>query len=298
MKDLFAGFVTMSLLFYSSVFTTVAQDNPEEPVPCDVDQVNKVLDLALPFGDQMNTVSLGDYPQTLDGDISKMLDWSDLYLSFFNDVYPELPNCIDGLMYGDAVGLMLNRQMTLEAMIVLNDVEIAMNSGDGDFNQAMTDVFQIRSDFAQQGVTSVNNIVNQLMTGTGISGWFPVCTPDQLEFMAQLDAVEEAYAIILPFLQTYLDEGTVHKNIYIGSMNIVTALDVGINNLTAVCSDYYLRLVNDAYLYGDTLTTLTLAQIALSMSGNVNTDRFDALLQYYNDALYGYVTDATATADS
>jgi len=77
MKHLFAVFVMVSLFICTSVFPTAAQDNPDAPVPCDADQVKQVLDLALPFGDQMNTVSLGNYPQTLDGDISKMLDWGD-----------------------------------------------------------------------------------------------------------------------------------------------------------------------------------------------------------------------------
>ena len=298
MKHHIAVFVMVCLLVGLSVFPAAAQDEVFIPEPCTADEVTQLTDTALQWGDQMNTISQKAYDQTADGNIEKLLDWGDLYVSFFYDIYPTLPGCIDGVMYGDAVGLMLNRQMTLETLIVLNDFENTMSSTDADLNQAVTDVFQIQSDFAAQGVTAVNAHVTQLQTGEGVPGWAPACTADQLEFTTQLDAVEEAYSIILPFLQTYLDEGTVETNIHVASMNIVTALDAGINNLAGLCADYYVRLINDVYLYGDTLSTLTLARIAPYMSENVNAERFDALLQFYNDGLYSYVTDATATADS
>ncbi len=300
MKHLVAVFVMVCLFVGASVLPTAAQDESANPIPCTAEEVKQVADLALPFGDQLNTVASGDYSQTLDGDISKMLDWSDLYVSFFNDVYPALPTCIDGVMYGDAVGLLLNRQMTLEAMIVLSDEQIATNSGDADVNQVTTEVFQIQSDFAKQGVGAVNNIVNQVKTGTGIPSWAPACTADQLQFTTQLDSVEEAYTNILPNLQAYLDEGTVGKDTYIASMQIVTTLDAAVNNLSGICADYYTRLANDLYTYGDTLTTLTLGQIAPYITEGDNAERFSTLLGYCNDALNSYLNGATdtATADS
>ena len=296
MKRLVAMFVIVCLLAGMSVLPTAAQDESADPVPCTADEVKQVADLALPFGDQLNTVASGNYDQTLDGDISKMLDWGDLYVSFFNDLYPELPSCIDGVMYGDAVGLLLNRQMTLEAMIVLSDEQIATNSVDSDVDKAMTDALQIQSAFAKQGVSGVNNIVNQVKEGTATPSWVHACSADELQFTTQLDNVEEAYGIIVPYLQDYLDGGSVDKNIYIGSLQIVTALDVAINNLPVVCADYYWRLANDIYNYGDTLTTLTLGQIAPYITEGDNADRFNTLLGYCNDGLSSYVDRLTATA--
>jgi len=47
-----------------------------------------------------------------------------------------------------------------------------------------------------------------------------------------------------------------------------------------LCADFYDHVINDCFVFGDTLTTLTLGQIAPYMSGNASADRFNTLLQY------------------
>lgn len=292
MRHLIVVFVMVCLLICASVFPAVAQN---APVPCNADEIKQVTDTALQWGDQMNTVAQKTYDKTLDGDTAKMLDWGDLYVSFFNDIYSNLPTCIDGIVYGNAVGLMLNRQMTLEAMIVLNDEQNAAKSGDADVNQVLQTTFNLQNDLAKRGVTDVNTLVNQLKAGTGITAWVPTCDAEQAKFSDQLDAFDQTYASLTPALQTYLNDGTVDKATYIASLTLVSDLDTALANQT-LCADFYDHLINALYTYGDTLTTLTLGEVAPSMSGSANADRFDTLLGYCNDALNSYINGATVTA--
>ncbi len=295
MKRLFVIFVMVGLLACVSVFPSFAQDAAAAPVPCDTDQVKQVTDTALQWGDQMNTTSQKAYDKTVDGDIEKMLDWGDLYVSFFNDIYPNLPVCIDGLVYGNAVGLMLNRQMTLETAIVLNDEQNAAKSGDADVNQALQTTLNLQNDLAKQGVTDVNTLVNQLKAGTGITAWVATCTADQAKFTDQLNGFDQTYASLTPALQTYLDSGTVDKDTYIASLKLVGDLDTAMASQT-LCADFYDHLIGDLYTFGDTLTTLTLGQIVTYMPGSASADRFDTLLKYCNDALNSSLNGATDTA--
>jgi hypothetical protein len=300
MKLLVAMFVMMCLFVGVAVFPVMAQDAPAAPVLCTADQVKQVVDLALPFGDQMNTVASGNYPQTLEGDTTKMLDWSDLYVSFFNDVYPSLPDCIDGIAYGNAVGLMLNRQMNLETIIVLNGAQNAMNTGDADVNQALQPAFDIQNELAKVGVSAVNAVVNLLQTGTGIPNWLPDCTADDAELGTQLADLEHTYAGLQPSLQAYLDEGTVDKETYISLLNLVNDMATVANANPEPCNEYYFQLANDLYIFNDTLTTLTLAQIVPYVSDSDNAERLNTLLEYCNGALNSYINGATdtSTADS
>jgi hypothetical protein len=296
MKHYIAVFVMVCLLVCVSVFPSVAQDDIFVPEPCTADEVTQVTDLALPFGDQMNTVASGNYPQTLDGDTTKMLDWGDLYVSFFNDIYPNLPSCIDGIVYGNAVGLMLNRQMNLETIIVLNGAQNATNTGDADVNQALQAVFDIQDALAKVGVSAVNAVVNLLQSGTGIPNWLPDCTADDAEFGTQLADLEHTYAGLQPSLQAYLDDGTVDKETYIGMLNLVNDTATLANANPEPCNEHYSQLANDLYIFNDSLTTLTLAQIAPYMSESDNSERFNMLIEYCNDALNSYLNGATDTA--
>lgn len=296
MKHLFVVFVMVSLLICTSVFPTAAQDNPAAPVPCDADQVKQVTDTALHWGDQMNAVAQGDFDKTLDGDTEKMLAWGELYVSFFNDIYFNLPDCIDGAVYGNAVGLMLNRQMNLETIIVLNGAQNATNSGDADVNQALQAVFDIQDALAKVGVSAVGAVVNLLQSGTGIPNWVPDCTADDAEFGAQLAELEHTYAGLQTSLQAYLDEGTVDKETYIGMLNLVNDTATTANANPAPCNEHYFQLANDLYIFNDTLTTLTLGQIAPYLSESDNSERFNMLLEHCNEALKSYLNGATDTA--
>jgi len=160
-KRRIALFSMLCLFVCTAVFPAAAQDTQAAPVPCTADEVKQVADVGLPFGDQLNTVSLKAYDKTLDGDTANMLDWGDLYVSFFHDVYPKLPTCIDGVVYGNAVGLMLNRQMSFEAMIVLNDEQLAAKSGDADVNQALLAAFKLQGELANAGVRAVNTLITR-----------------------------------------------------------------------------------------------------------------------------------------
>lgn len=300
MKRLVAVSIVVCLLVCAAVLSAAAQDAPTAPVPCNADQVKQVLDLALPFGDQLNTVAAGNYPQTLDGNTTKMLDWGDLYVSFFNDIYYNLPNCIDGVVYGNAVGLMLNRQMNLETIIVLNGAQNATNTGDADVNQALQPVFDIQDALAKVSVSAVNAVVNLLQSDTGIPNWLPDCTADDAELGTQLADLEQTYAGLHPSLQAYLDEGTVDKETYISMLNLVNDTATTANANPEPCNEYYSQMANDLYIFNDTLTTLTLGQIAPYVSETANGERLNMLLAYCNDALNSYLNGATdtATADS
>ena len=298
MKHHIALLVMVCLLVSTAVFPAAAQDAPAAPVPCDADQVKQVADTALQWGDQMNAVAQRAFDQTLDGDTEKMLAWGDLYVSFFNDIYINLPDCIDGVVYGNAVGLMLNRQMNLETILVLNDAQNATKSGDADVNQELQAVFATQDALAKSGISANNAIVNLLQSGTGIPNWMPACTPDQTEVGTQMTDLEETYAGMQPALQAYLENGTVDKDTYITMLKLVNDTGALANANSEPCAENYTRLTNDIYTYGDTLTTLTLGQIAPYMSENTNADQFNTLLQYCNDAMNSYLNEATATPES
>ena len=297
MKHLIAVFGMVCLLVSASVLPAAAQDAPAAPVPCNADQVKQLSDTALHWGDQMNTVWQTTYDKTLEGDTANLLDWGDLYVSYFNDIFPNLPACIDGAVYGDAIGLFLNRQMTISAVLVLNDEQNAAKSGDADVNQALSDTFKLQANLNQRAVAEINGLVNQLKAGTGISSWAATCDAEQAKFSDQLDGFDQTYASLMPAMQTYLDSGTVDKDTYIASLKLVGDLDTAIATQT-LCADFYDHLIGDFYTFGDTLTTLTLGQIAPYMSGNANADRFNTLLNYCNDALNSSVNGATATPKS
>ena len=295
MRHLIVVFVMVCLLVCASVFPAVAQNAPVAPVPCNADEIKQLADTSSHWGDQMNTVWQTTYDKTLEGDTANLLDWGDLYVSYFNDIYPNLPVCIDGVVYGNAVGLFLNRQMTISAILVLNDEQNAAKSGDADVNQALSDTFKLQANLNQKAVADINTLVNQLKAGTGITAWAATCDAEQAKFSDQLDAFDQTYASLMPAMQTYLESGAVDKSTYIASLKLVSDLDTAIASQT-LCADFYDHLIGAFYTYGDTLTTLTLGQIAPYMSGTASADRFNTLLQYCNDALTSYVNGATATA--
>ena len=284
MKYRTAVLVMVCLLVSVAVFPAAAQDAPVAPVPCNADQVKQLSDTALHWGDQMNTVWQTTYDQTLDGDTANLLDWGDLYVSYFNDIYPNLPTCIDGAVYGDAVGLFINRQMTISSILVLNDEQNAAKSGDADVNQALSDTFKLQANLNQKAVAEINGLVNQLKEGTAIAAWAATCDTEQAKFSDQLDGFDQTYASLTPAMQTYLDSGTVDKTTYIASLKLVGDLDTAIATQT-LCADFYDHLIGDLYTFGDTLTTLTLGQIAPYMSDSASAERFNTLLGYCNDAL-------------
>jgi hypothetical protein len=286
------------LLGWTAVLPAAAQD---APVPCTADEAKQVSELGLHFGDQMNTVSLATFDKTLDGDTAKMLGWAGLYRSFFNDVYPQVPLCIDGVVYSNNVGTMLSEQLTLEVTLVLNDIQQAANTGDADVNQGLSDLMTLQGERAQQALPLINAFVTQLNEGTGIPEWLPACTADQLTFTTQLDEFEQTYDGLHDGLQAYLDSGTVDKETYLAVIKLVNDMDTAMKAAEQnTCADYYYRAFEDAYKFGDTFITLTLGQIAPDVQASASAEQFNTLLQYCNDALNAYINPeaATATAES
>lgn len=299
MKQLVVVFAMMCLVVGAAVLPAAAQDSPDAPAPCSADEVKQVADLGLHFGDQMNTVSLATFDKTLDGDIAKMMGWAGLYVSFFNDVVPQLPYCIDGIAYSTNAGGLLNEQMTIEVLLVLNDIQLAAKTGDADVNQGLSDLLKLQSDKAQQSLSTNNALLTQLSKGTGIPAWLPACTDEQLSFTTQLDELELSYDALQPGLQNYLDTGTVDKDTYLASIKLVNDMGAAAKAVEGnLCADYYDRAVGDVYKFGDTFITLTLGQIAPDMAASASADEFNTLLQYCNDALASYISEATATPES
>lgn len=297
MKYHIAVFVLAYLLVTVSVFPSVAQDDMFAPEQCNEDEVQQVTDTALEWGDQMNAVAQTAFEDTLEGNVEKMLNWGELYVSFFNDIYPDLPNCIDGVIYSNAVGLMLSRQMNLETIIVLNIAQNETETGDADVNEALQATFNIQNELATLGVSTVNNVVNFLQSGESFPNWLPACTDDQSELGTQITELEENYADLQPALQAYLENGTVDQDTYIAMLNLVTDSATLTYNNPKPCSEYYSLLVNDVYTYNDTLTTLTLGQIAPYVSDDVNVGWFNDLLLYCNDAL-SFMIEGETTEES
>jgi hypothetical protein len=296
MKRRIALVLLLCLLIRTTVFPAAAQDAPPSRPPCTADEVKQIADTALSFGDQLNAVSTKTYDQTLDGDTAKLLEWVGLYQSFLNDVFPGVPDCIDGVVYGNNVGITLNQQVAIEAALVLDDVQLAAKTDDADLNQGLSDLVQLQSDAVQEGVPAITNLVNQLKAGTATPGWLPACDADQLQFTTQLDDFEQTYASLQSGLQAYLDSGTVDKDTYLAVIKLTTDMATAVKAIGAnVCADYYFRALDDAYKFGDTFTALTLAQAAPAISGN---DQFDTMRQWLNAFLDAYLNTTTATPES
>jgi hypothetical protein len=270
----------MFLLICTTVIPVAAQDAPPSRPPCAADEVTQIADIAGAFGDQLNAILNKDYDQTLDGDTAKLLDWLGLYESFLLNEFPGVPDCVDGVVFGNTVGITLNQQVTLQAALVLDDVQQAANTDDADLYQALSDLVQVQSEAVQAGAAAVSAVVNQMQTGVASPEWLPTCTADQLKFNNQLDEFEQTYASLQGGLQAYLDTGAVDKATYFAVIKLTTDMAVAINAVGAdVCADYYFRALDDAYKFGDTFTALTLGQAAPAISGN---DQFDAMHQWMN----------------
>lgn len=273
-------FLMICLLVFATVIPAAAQDVPPSRPPCTADEVTLIADIAVAFGDQLNTILNKDYDQTLDGDTAKLLDWLGLYQSFLLNEFPGVPDCVDGVVYGNTVGITLNRQVTLQAAVLLEDVQQAAKADDKDLNQALADLVQVQSEAVQAGFSAISAVVSQMQAGVASPEWLPACTADQLQFTIQLDEFEQTYAGLPGGLRAYLDTGTVDKATYFAVMKLVTDMAAAINAISAdVCADYYFRALDDAYKFGDTFTALTLGQTAPVITGN---DQFEAMHQWMN----------------
>jgi hypothetical protein len=113
---------TICMLVCVTVIPAAAQDAPATRPPCTADDVAMIADIATAFGDQLNTVVNKAYEQTPDGDTARLLDWMALYQSFLLNEFPGVPNCVDGVPYGNTVGSTLNQQMTLQAAALLTNI--------------------------------------------------------------------------------------------------------------------------------------------------------------------------------
>lgn len=270
----------LCLLVGTIVFPAAAQDAPPSRPPCTADEVKQIADIAVAFGDQLNTTLNKDYDQTLDGDTAKLLDWLGLYQSFLLNEFPGVPNCVDGVVYGNNVGITLNQQVTLQAALLLEGVQQAAKSSDADLNQALSDLVQLQSEAVQAGVSAINAVVTQMQAGVASPEWLPACTADQLKFSTQLDEFEQTYASLQGGLRAYLDTGTVDNETYFVVTKLTTDMALAINAVGAdVCADYYFRALDDAYKFGDIFTALTLGKAAPAISGN---DQFDTMYQWMN----------------
>ena len=299
MKRRIALVLLLCLLICTTVFPAVAQDAPPSRPPCTADEVKQIADTAVAFGDRLNTVSTKTYDQTLDGDTAKLLDWLGLYQSFLLDEFPGVPDCVDGVVYGNNVGITLNQQVTLEAMVVLGDVQPTEQPGDADLNQALADLVQLQSEAVQAGVPAIDALVSQMQAGTATPDWLPACTADQLQFNTQLDGFEQTYVSLHGGLQAYLDSGTVDKDTYLAATKLVTDMATAVKAIGAnVCADYYFRALDDGYKFGDTFTALTMGQAAPAIAGSANADQFNTMLQWINAMASASLNAVTATPES
>ena len=294
-----ALFLMMCLLVWVTVLPAAAQDAPPSRPPCTADEVKQIADSALAFGDQLNAVSNKSYDQTLDGDTTKLLDWLGLYQSFLLNEFPGVPDCVDGVVYGNNVGITLNQQVTLQAAVVLDDVQQAATSGDDDLYQALSALSQPQSEAVRAGVSAITAVANQMKAGTASPDWLPACTADQLKFNTQLDEFEQSYVSLQGGLQSYLDSGTVDKETYFAATKLVTDMATAVKAIGAnVCADYYFRALDDAYKFGDTFTALTMGQAAPAIAGSANADQFNTMLQWINAMASASLNAATATPES
>lgn len=290
-------FSMMCLLVWATVIPAAAQDAPPSRPPCTADEVKQIADTAVAFGDQLNTILNKTYDETLDGDTAKLLDWLGLYESFLLNDFPGVPDCVDGVVYGNNVGITLNQQVTLQAAVVLDDVQPAATSGDSDLYQALSGLSQPQSEAVRAGVSAITAVANQMKAGTASPAWLPACTADQLKFNTQLDEFEQTYASLQGGLQAYLDSGTVDKATYFAVIKLTTDMAIAINTIGAdVCADYYFRALDDAYKFGDTFTTLTMAQATPAIAGSANADQFSTMQQWLNALLNANLNAGTATA--
>ena len=236
MKRRMTLFLLLSLLICATVFPAAAQDEFPPPPPCTADEIAQAADLALRWGDRMNTFWTKTYAETLDGHTEKMLDWAKLYQSFFTDEFPTAPGCIDGVAYGNNVGTMLNEQVSILAALVLGDVQTATNTSDDDLTQALTPMLQLQGDLVKETITSLDAYVTQLKTGTGIPTWLPACTADQQDFTTQLSDFEQTYANLQRGLQAYQDSGTVDKDTYLAVIKLVADMERRSTPIGRICA--------------------------------------------------------------
>jgi hypothetical protein len=275
----------------------VAQDAPPTRPPCTADEVKQIADTATSFADQLNTILKKTYDETLDGDTVKLLDWLGLYQSFLLDTFPGVPDCVDGVVFGNNVGITLNQQVTLQAAVVLDDINQAAKTSDADLYQALADLAQPQSEAVHAGVPAITAVANQMKAGTASPAWLPTCTPDQLKFNTQLDEFEQTYASLQGGLQAYLDSGTVDKDTYFAVIKLETAMATAINTIGAdVCADYYFRALDDGYKFGDSFSALTMGQAAPAIAGSANADQFNTLLQWINAMLNANLNAGTVAA--
>ncbi len=297
MKLRFILFSLMCLLVWATVFPAAAQDAPPSPPPCTADEVKQIADTADAFRDQLNSILNNAHDETLDGDTAKLMDWMGLYQSFLLDVFPGVPDCVDGVVYGNNVGITLNEQMTIQAALVLDDVNKAAETSDDDLYQALTDLVQPQSEAVHAGAPALNAVADQMRAGTASSDLLPACTTEQLKFNDQLDEFEQTYANLQDGLQAYLDSGTVDKDTYFTMTKLVTDMATAINAIGAdVCADYYFRVLDDAYKFGDTFTALTMGQAAPAVAGSANADQFNTMLEWINAMLNANLNAGTVAA--
>ncbi len=289
MKLRIALFSMMCLLVWVTVIPATAMDAPPSRPPCTADEVKQISDTADAFRDQLNTILQKTYDEMLDGDTVKLLDWLGLYQSFLLETFPGVPDCVDGVVFANNVGITLNQQVTLQAAVVLDDINKAAKTSDDDLYQALAALAQPQSEAVNAGVPAITAVANQMKAGTA--------SPDQLKFNTQLDEFEQTYASLQGGLQAYLDSGTVDKDTYFAMIKLETDMATAINTIGAdVCADYYFRALDDAYKFGDTFTALTMGQAAPAIAGSANADQFNTLLQWINAMLNANLNAGTVAA--
>ena len=223
-------FSMICLLVWATVLPAAAQDAPPSRPPCTAGEVQQISDSADAFRDQLNTILQKTYDETLDGDTTKLLDWLGLYQSFLLNEFPGVPDCVDGVVFGNNVGITLNQQVTLQAALVMDDVNKAAETSDDDLYQALTDLVQPQSEAVHEGAPAINAMANQMKTGTASPDWLPACTTEQLKFNDQLDEFEQTYANLHDGLQAYVDSGTVDKETYFAVIKLETDMATAINS--------------------------------------------------------------------
>lgn len=165
MKLRVALFSMMCLVVFATVIPATAQDAPPSRPLCAADEVTMIADIATAFGDQLNTVMNKAYDQTLDGDTARLLDWLTLYQSFLLNEFPGVPDCIDGVVYGNNVGITLNQQMILQAAVLLTHIQQAAKNSDSDLSKPLSDLVQVQSETVEAGMSAISAVVSQMQAG-------------------------------------------------------------------------------------------------------------------------------------
>jgi hypothetical protein len=269
------------------------------PVACTQDEDNQIHDLLHQLDDKVSNAStVGADVSTPEKALAGLLAWGDVNQSFFSDVYPNMPTCVDGIFVQAVAGLLFEQQLALDSAVAYSVYATQAQQFDNDVHTALSATVQGVADQMQQNISSYTSIVPALAHGPVIPGYLPTCTADQLKFNDTLDGFEQRYADLAPNLQAYLDSGTVDNATYIAAAGLMTDLNAALKVGSTSCAELFTRILYDNYTFMDTFIALGLGAASpyiQDLSDTDSVDKFNALRDYFNSALMSYIEAAVGT---